>query len=204
MCRRRSLTSSFGSRRERPSTSISPESTASSRLMQRSSVLLPDPDGPITTTTCPRSTRMETSLSTRSGPNDLKIPRMSIIGPVSGDWPSMPAMLAAVARPGHCGEMIGRSGVVAAALHAGPAVGFPRHDHPDHRPNADARRARARRPRRRGGAPRPPRARRWVGHAPSSRMCWRRARPRTGSRRRSASSSASRSRDRTRTPMRSG
>ena len=39
-----------------PSTVIAPESIGSSRLIVRHSVDLPDPDGPITTTTSPRST----------------------------------------------------------------------------------------------------------------------------------------------------
>lgn len=48
-----------------------PELIGSSRLIVRHSVDLPEPDGPITTTTSPRPTDSETSSSTCSGPNHL-------------------------------------------------------------------------------------------------------------------------------------
>ena len=54
-----------------PSTLIVPESIVSSRLIVRHSVDLPDPDGPITTTTWPRFTLRSTSLSTCRSPKCL-------------------------------------------------------------------------------------------------------------------------------------
>ena len=50
-----------------PSKMIVPELIVSSRLIARHSVDLPEPDGPITTTTSPRSTVRFTSRSTCSG-----------------------------------------------------------------------------------------------------------------------------------------
>ena len=47
--------------------------------MQRSSVLLPPPDGPITAATSPRRTESDTPSSTRSGPWFLTRLRTSII-----------------------------------------------------------------------------------------------------------------------------
>ena len=47
-----------------PSIVIVPESIVSSRLIARQSVDLPDPDGPITTTTSPRLTTVLMSLRT--------------------------------------------------------------------------------------------------------------------------------------------
>ena len=54
-----------------PSKVMVPELIGSSRLMARHSVDLPEPDGPITTTTSPRATDRLTSSSTCSGPNHL-------------------------------------------------------------------------------------------------------------------------------------
>ncbi len=54
-----------------PSNVIVPESIGSSRLIARHSVDLPEPDGPITTTTSPRATDRSTSCNTCSGPNHL-------------------------------------------------------------------------------------------------------------------------------------
>ena len=47
--------STSGSSTCTPSTTTFPEAVVSSRLMQRISVLLPEPDGPLTATTSPRS-----------------------------------------------------------------------------------------------------------------------------------------------------
>ncbi len=52
----------------RPSTSIRPLSIVSKRLMQRHSVDLPDPEGPMTTTTSPGATARSMSNSTWTGP----------------------------------------------------------------------------------------------------------------------------------------
>ena len=63
--------SSFGSFTSWPSTVIEPLSIGTSALMQRSSVDLPEPDGPMMQTTSPFITSNETPLSTSSAPNDL-------------------------------------------------------------------------------------------------------------------------------------
>jgi hypothetical protein len=57
-----------------PSTVIVPASMVSSRLMVRHSVDLPDPDGPMTTTTSPRATLSSMSLRTCSAPKCLLTP----------------------------------------------------------------------------------------------------------------------------------
>src|SRR5215471_5152787 len=62
--------------------------------MQRSSVDLPAPDGPMMQTTSPRGTDIDTSVSTSSGPNDFQIRSSRTIGsvPLLADkltaWPS--------------------------------------------------------------------------------------------------------------------
>src|SRR5690242_8279930 len=48
--------------------------------MQRSSVVLPDPLGPITTTTSPAATDRETPRSTSSVPKRLEMPAIASIG----------------------------------------------------------------------------------------------------------------------------
>src|SRR3712207_2790387 len=58
----------------------SPRSGVSRRFTQRSRVLFPDPDGPRTTTTSPRSMASETPFKTCSVPKDLWTSRISIIG----------------------------------------------------------------------------------------------------------------------------
>jgi len=55
--------------------------------MVRQSVDLPDPDGPITTTTSPRATVVSTSRSTCSDPKYLFTPRMTTSG-----WPEVSVM----------------------------------------------------------------------------------------------------------------
>src|SRR5262249_59083748 len=57
-----------------------PESTVSSRLMVRHNVDLPDPDGPRTTITWPRSTMRSMSLSTCRLPKCLLTASIEIIG----------------------------------------------------------------------------------------------------------------------------
>src|SRR5437867_3161910 len=54
-----------------PSTRTVPRVGSSRRVMQRSSVLLPDPDGPITMITSPGRTRRFSPLRTSRSPNDL-------------------------------------------------------------------------------------------------------------------------------------
>src|SRR3954451_13704517 len=51
-----------------------PASMRSRWLMHRSSVVLPEPDGPMITTVSPWRTSSDTSRSTTSGPNDLERP----------------------------------------------------------------------------------------------------------------------------------
>ncbi len=48
--------------------------------MQRSSVDLPAPDGPMMQTTSPRGTDSETSVSTSSRPNDFQMPSSHTTG----------------------------------------------------------------------------------------------------------------------------
>ena len=69
--------------RTSPSMAMVPESMVSSRLIVRHSVDLPEPDGPSTTTTCPRSTSRLTSLSTCRAPKCLLTPWMEIMGTVA-------------------------------------------------------------------------------------------------------------------------
>src|SRR3954462_7743365 len=77
---RSALRSVSGAPTEMPSTTISPESICSRPLMQRISVLLPEPDGPHTTTTEPFVTVAEQSSRTRKSPKDFVTLRISIIG----------------------------------------------------------------------------------------------------------------------------
>jgi len=68
--RRRSSTSfTAGSVTDTPSTTISPASIATSRLMQRKTVDLPLPEGPMMQHTSPGSTASEMSESTTFVPN---------------------------------------------------------------------------------------------------------------------------------------
>src|SRR5882757_7828492 len=66
-----------------PSIAMVPESMVSRRLMVRHNVDLPDPDGPSTTMTCPRSTVRLMSLSTCKLPKCLLTPWIETIGPAS-------------------------------------------------------------------------------------------------------------------------
>src|SRR5882757_11225496 len=71
----------FGSRSSLwPATSIRPASKASSPLMQRKRVLLPEPLRPMMATTSPVSTDSETPFSTSSGPNRLCTSSMTTAG----------------------------------------------------------------------------------------------------------------------------
>ena len=67
-----------------PSIAIVPESMGSSRLMVRHNVDLPEPDGPSTTITCPRSTSRLMSLSTCRAPKCLLTALIEIIGTPDG------------------------------------------------------------------------------------------------------------------------
>src|SRR5690348_230641 len=67
-----------------PSIEIVPESMVSSRLMVRHNVDLPEPDGPSTTITWPRSTFRLMSLSTCRAPKCLLTASIEIIGAPPG------------------------------------------------------------------------------------------------------------------------
>ena len=94
-----------GSQMSTPSTRICPLSGSSSRLTQRSSVDLPDPDGPITHTTSPWSTWKSMPLSTSLVPKDLCRSRIWIAGAVgstemdSADMVTVPSAAGARATP---------------------------------------------------------------------------------------------------------
>jgi hypothetical protein len=74
--RSRSMSTS-GSVSSTPLTTILPPFGSSSRFTQRSSVDLPEPDGPMMQTTSPRSTLRSMFLRTSSGPNDFFNPVIS-------------------------------------------------------------------------------------------------------------------------------
>src|SRR5208282_1519355 len=59
---------------------IVPPSYSSSRLVQRNKVVLPEPLGPITTTTSPGLTASEMSRNTSTAPKRLRRPAISSIG----------------------------------------------------------------------------------------------------------------------------
>src|SRR5690606_24246386 len=81
----RSLASALpSSGRGVPSMRIWPESIVSRRLMVRHSVDLPDPEGPMTTTTSPRCTVRLMFFRTWSSPNHLLTSRISTRGSVAG------------------------------------------------------------------------------------------------------------------------
>src|SRR5258708_33311725 len=67
----------------RSPTRISPRSGSSSRLMQRSSVDFPDPEGPIIAPPPPRSISSETPFSTSTRPNDFHKSAISIIAGIT-------------------------------------------------------------------------------------------------------------------------
>ena len=56
--------------------------------MQRSSVDLPAPDGPMMQTTSPRGTDSETSVSTSSRPNDFQMRSSRTIGAAPSGYPA--------------------------------------------------------------------------------------------------------------------
>src|SRR5438552_10922591 len=60
-----------------PANKISPLSTGSSRLMERSNVDFPEPDGPMTTTVSFAATDMLQVFKTCTDPKLLLIPRLS-------------------------------------------------------------------------------------------------------------------------------
>src|SRR5918994_5672592 len=62
-----------------PSTTSSPEVISSRPLIHLSSVLFPDPEGPMTTTTSPSSTAKPLSSSTWNSPKNLLAPRNSMM-----------------------------------------------------------------------------------------------------------------------------
>src|SRR5690348_716001 len=78
--RRMALTSVERAMMSAPSTRIEPADGSSRRLQQRSSVLFPDPDGPITNTSSCAWTARSMPCSTSVAPKVLRRPRMSRIG----------------------------------------------------------------------------------------------------------------------------
>src|SRR5215212_7503806 len=94
--------STSSSQMSMPSTRIVPDVGSSSRFTQRSSVDLPEPDGPITQTTWPASTWKSMPLSTSLSPKYLCRSRTSIARALSVvTVMSSPAPLAAAFEPGH-------------------------------------------------------------------------------------------------------
>ena len=82
------LMSVLGSSTSTPSMKTWPESDISSRLRQRSRVLLPEPEGPITTTTSPAEIDTDTSTSAFTSCGTQKVLyrlRTSIIRPIYAD-----------------------------------------------------------------------------------------------------------------------
>src|SRR5262249_55650055 len=79
MCARRRVRLVFGSPTETPFTSTSPFWKGSRPLTVLISVLLPEPDGPHTTTTSPLFTEVEHSFNTWTGPYHLLTAFISII-----------------------------------------------------------------------------------------------------------------------------
>src|ERR1700721_1246861 len=75
-CRRSSRRFVFSPPTSMPWTRMPPNWKDSSPLIQRSSVLLPEPERPIIATTSPFSTSSETPLSTSSGPKHFRTSRM--------------------------------------------------------------------------------------------------------------------------------
>ena len=74
-------------RYSRPSNTTDPDVGAAMKLTQRSSVLLPDPLGPMMHTTSPRSTSRSTPWSTSTEPNALVIDRSRRSGSATtGRW----------------------------------------------------------------------------------------------------------------------
>ena len=82
---------------ERPSSVTVPAVGFSRRLMVRSSVDLPEPDGPKTTTCCPDRTLRSMPFRTSWAPKDLWMPRSSTIARVG---PSAPAPFTVMPRGG--------------------------------------------------------------------------------------------------------
>src|ERR1700754_2015803 len=78
MSRRNASTSTPGPVMRSPCTSISPSSIDSRPLIQRSSVDLPEPDGPIRHTTSCSPTVIARRLITGTSPYDFEMSRMSI------------------------------------------------------------------------------------------------------------------------------
>src|SRR5262245_58506799 len=102
MRRRMALMSVERAMMSAPSIQIEPADGSSRRLQQRSSVLLPEPDGPITNTNSCACTARSMPCSTSVSPKDLRRPRMSRIGGLSGGirdcprharaWPAHPRL----------------------------------------------------------------------------------------------------------------
>src|SRR5689334_5727905 len=83
-CRR--LTSSLGDVTSCPHTRIAPSSIVSSRLMQRSAVLLPEPLRPMIATTEPRRTWNDTPSRTSTVPKRLRTAATSTMGDIESPF----------------------------------------------------------------------------------------------------------------------
>ena len=90
---RRAFRLTFKSVEFLPSNQMWPESASSSKLMQRSSVDLPEPDAPMMHTTSPRLTSRSMPLSTCRSPKDFSSCSILMMGsfviappPVSSSW----------------------------------------------------------------------------------------------------------------------
>src|SRR4030095_11138620 len=83
ICARRRVRLVFGSPTETPLTSTSPRSNGSRPLTVLINVLLPEPDGPHTTTTSPLSTVVEHSFRPCAGPSHWLPAFISIIAIVT-------------------------------------------------------------------------------------------------------------------------
>src|SRR5687768_14605078 len=90
-----------------------PLSTGSSRLTQRSSVLLPLPLGPITTSTSPEATSRSIPSRTRLSPKLLRTPSRRTTGSAEG---SAAGSATAVLLPRKAGRVLGESGFARARL----------------------------------------------------------------------------------------
>src|ERR1700687_2325490 len=110
------LMSVRGSSRSTPSTTTLPEEGSPSRLRQRSSVDLPEPDGPMTNASSRSASTRSTPFRTCRAPKCLWMPRASTIGTSAAlqrMWRRVVARHAghAVARRDHALERVGSRGL---------------------------------------------------------------------------------------------
>src|SRR5262245_9990208 len=105
-----------------PPTRIEPAEACSRRLQQRSKVLLPDPDGPMTNTSSCGSTTRSMPRSTSTSWNLLRSPRISRMGgaPIVINYRRLRDARGRTLRPRSSARRCVRSGIV--AWHVGHAV----------------------------------------------------------------------------------